>query len=359
MEREQQYKWRKHRKNKRILTIWLVCVALVSMAGAFLYQGMYDSNPTKVAERYMKEQQKVWDYKVSEGTRILKNDGGIVQSFTFTYAPAGSKEEITEIYDLTRQDKKRYGVFERWTLTKKIEEVSNFKVVVPAGTKVSLDGKTLDENLIVKDEKLSGGAVSYIVPTLEKREYQLRVTGLPFDSYDTKVNTEQGSIDVRTSLKISENAKTQMEELGKKVLKDFYNAAYKKLTVKTLDETLKKVEKKEILLEGLTENLNSDPDLQLESLVFSKFQSTYGELTYPEAGKETPASIEVKMKYQCEYKGTRTLYDDYGNSTGETREEVKSLNQEAKFFVYYEKGKCQVQSVEIPNVFSSDVALEQ
>lgn len=351
MDKQQEFKWRTHRRNKRRITVWVICVIVLSAAAAFIYEGTYDGNPQKVAERYIETQKKVTDYEVTAGERTINNDGSLEQRFTFSYTPGDAKEPITEIYDLTRQTKKRYSLFERWTLTKHVEEVKDFEVTAPKDAKVYLDGKQLEKDIIKEDKELSPGAVCYVVPTLEKREYQLQVAGLPFENYETKVNPEQEKIDVRSSLKLSENAKTQIQEQAKQAINKLFMAAYNDLAVKELGDVFAQVKEKETLLSTMKENLYADTDLKLESITFSGFKTTCSEPAYPKSGEEAVVSVEVKTTYNCEYKGMRKIYDEYGNDTGETKEEKKSQSQEAKLSVIYQGGKCTIKSIEVPKIF--------
>lgn len=350
MDKQQQYKWRKHRKNKRILTAWLVCAGVLSAAAAFVYQGTYDSNPQKSAERYIKNEKNIETYTVQSGERNLSEEGKIVQTFTFTYTPKDSKDPITETVDLIRKDKKRYGMFERWVCNDHVDEAKNVKITVPVDSKVMLDQKTLDSSLVIEDEKMTAGAKSYVLPYLEKKEYQLKVTGLPFEIYETKWKPDQDSstIDVRGECKLSENAKTQMQELGKQALKEFFSAAVQKQTVQALGSTFDKVQDKETLLKTVTGNLFSDPGLVIKHLEFSGFNSTYGVPYYPEAKDESYIGIEVKTKYNCKYTGNRITEGEDGDT--ET-EESQSYAKEVKFYFIYQGGKCYLKSMEIPNLF--------
>lgn len=350
MDKQQQYKWRKHRKNKRILTAWFVCVGVLSAAGAFVYQGTYDSNPQKSAERYIKNVKNIEDYTLQSGDRSLSEEGKMVQTFTFTYTPKDSKDPVTGTVDLVRQDKKRYGMFERWVSNDHVDEAKNVKITVPVDSKVMLDQKALDSSLVKEDEKLTAGAKSYVVPYLEKKEYTLTVTGLPFENYESKWKPDQdeSSIDVRGECKLSENAKTQMQELGKQVLKEFFSAAVQKQTVQSLGAAFDKVKDKETLLKTVTGNLFSDPGLVIEQLEFSGFNSSYGEPYFPDANDESYIGIEVKTKYNCKYSGTRIAEGEDGDT--ET-EESQSYAKEAKFYFIYQGGKCYLKSMELPNLF--------
>lgn len=87
MDKQQQYKWRKHRKNKRILTTWFVCAGVLSAAGAFVYQGTYDSNPQKSAERYIKNEKNIDEYTLQSGDRNLSEDGKMVRLLTLLIRP--------------------------------------------------------------------------------------------------------------------------------------------------------------------------------------------------------------------------------------------------------------------------------
>lgn len=350
MDKQQQYKWRKHRKNKRILTAWFICVGVLAAAGAFVYQGTYDSNPQKSAERYIKNEKNIEAYTLQSGDRNLSEDGKMVQTFTFTYTPKDGKDPVTGTVDLVRQDKKRYGMFERWVCNDHVDEAKNVKITVPVDSKVMLDQKALDSSLVIEDEKLTAGAKSYVVPYLEKKEYALTVTGLPFENYEVKWKPDQdeSSIDVIEQCKLSENAKTQMQELGKQALKEFYSAAVQKQTVQSLGGTFDKVQDKEALLKKATDNLASDPNLTIDQLEFSGFSSTYGEPHFPDAKDESYIGIEVKTKYKCKYTGTRMTEGEDGD-TG--TEESQSYSKEVKFYFIYQSGKCYLKSMELPDLF--------
>lgn len=369
MENQQQYMWRQRKKRKNRITIWIVVVILLSAAGTFVYEGLKSSDPLNVAKDYISQTMGVNDMEVEAGDRSLNSENQFVQDYTFTYTADG--KEATQKINMIQQKEKKYGVFDQWTVQTAGANKSDLELIAPAGSQVLVDGVRPETADVKEDDTISPGAVCYQLTNVDRDHAKLQVNGLPFESYKGTLEGNASVLDIRDSLTLSENAKVQMEEIGKSMINELFTAAFEKKEASALGSQFDKVANKGNLYKAIYENLYDGEDLKVESITFEGFAPEFGEILYPGKNEESYIGIDMTLAYTCEYElaekeeetektsekaaedesETETESETESETETEKKEETKTTKErEAKFSFRYQDGRCIVTSVEVPGV---------
>lgn len=352
-ENNQQYKWRQRKKRNMRITVWILLVILASAGGTFLYEGLRDSDPQTVAENYIKESAGVQEYAMDAGERSLNKENQFVQDYTFTYTADG--KETAQKVSLVQQSEKKYGLFEQWQIQQAGADAEDMELIVPAGVQVLINRTAPDASSIKEDDTLSPGAVCYQLKGVSPTSL-LEVNGLPFEAYSGTLESSGSVLDVRGFLNISDNAKTQMQELGKSMIRELYTAVVQGKEAADLGEDFAQVPTKENLFRAVSGNLMQDGEPKVQSLSCSDFKAEFGEVYYPGRDEESFIGVEMKLTYTCEYEqpDADDTDEDEAETEGEpessTENETGSAQKEATFYFRYQNGNCVVTSAEVPGV---------
>ena len=347
----QQYKWRQRKKRNLYITVWICLVILFSILVTFAYEGTRAGDPLAVAKEYIKDTTGAEVSKVETGDRSLNADNQFVQEYTLTYTVDG--KEVQQKMNMVQQNKKKYGLFEQWDVASAAAGSLEAEITAPTGSQVLVDGVRPDESMVKEDEALSPGAVCYQLTGVADGA-ELQVNGLPFESYKGTIEAGTPVIDVRNYLVVSENAKVQMEELGKSMINQLLTAVVEQKGADKLGNDFAQVANKENLYRVMTGNLVKDDVLQVKSISLDGFKPKFGEVYYPGKDEEAYIGIEMKLKYNVSYEpaelsGEETEAVEESESETET-EAVKKAKKEATFYFKYIDGKCTVTSAEVPGV---------
>lgn len=349
----QQYKWRQRKKRNAKITVWIILVILLSAAGTFVYEGMQDSDPMRVAERYFQQEAGMNGYQVETGERSLNEQNQFVQEYTFTYTADG--KEVSRKVHMIQQNEKKYGLFEQWVMTEAKEDTRDLELIAPAGSQVLINGVSPDADSRKQDENLSPGAVCYQLTGVPVENCRIQVTGLPFDSYEGILDTSSSVVDIRDQLTVGENAQTQMTEIAKSMISELFTAVVEDKTAEDLGASFADAANRENLFKAVKSNLYQDGALKISSLSFSDFEASFGDVYYPGKSEEGYIGIEMKLSYHCSYRKNSDDAAEDEETEGETgevqtEEETEQAKKEAVFYFKYQDGSCRVTSVEIPGV---------
>ncbi len=358
----QQYMWRQRKKRNLRVGIWLVFVVVASAAGTFAFEGIRDSDPKRAAERYFMRTVGVEGYAVSEGDGTLGEGGQLVKDFTFQYTADG--KQVAKTVGMVQSDKKKYGLFASWVPQSAADRAVAFDVVAPAGSQVLADGHAPDMGAAVADESLSAGAARYHFAGVDPQA-TLQVNGLPFEAYEAAVPADQETVDVRDSLVLSENARVQMEELGKAMLHELYTAAIEGSGAEKLGGDFANVPNKDNLYRSVSNKLRKGGELLVDSVTFSGFGAQFGDVQYPEKDAESYVSVDMTLSYTFAYEAAQgdaqepqteeTQADEQQTESGQAgdgeAEAAKSQSRqgekEAKFTFHYQDGACTAATMEV------------
>lgn len=363
MDNQQQYMWRQRKKRNTRITIWILLVILLSAGGTFVYEGMKNSNPLNVAKKYISDTVGVKDMDVETGDRSLNSENQFVQDYTITYTADG--KEVKQKVNMVQQKEKRFGLFDQWNMQTAGTDRSDMELIVPAGSQVLIDGAAPDTGSVKEDDTLSPGAVCYQLTGVDRENSKLQVNGLPFDSYEGTLEGSSSVLDVRDTLNVSENAKVQMEEIGKSMINELFTAVVENKEASSLGNQFDKVANKANLYKAVYENLYEENELKVSSITFEGFEPAFGEIFYPGKNEESYIGIDMTLSYSCKYETAESGSESEeggeaaeeetseAESESETESETdsgKAQKKEAKFSFRYQNGNCIVTSVEVPGV---------
>ncbi|MDO5538929.1 MAG: hypothetical protein Q4F83_02485 [Eubacteriales bacterium] len=362
MDNQQQYMWRQRKKRNTRITIWILLVILLSAGGTFAYEGMKNSNPLNVAKNYISQTIGVKDMDVETGDRSLNSDNQFVQDYTITYTADG--RETKQKINMVQQKEKRFGLFDQWNVQTAGSGKSDMELIVPVGSQVLIDGVAPEADSAKEDDTLSPGAVCYQLTGVDKENSKLQVNGLPFDSYEGTLEGNGSVIDIRDTLNVSENAKVQMEEIGKSMINELFTAVVENKEASSLGSQFDKVANKANLYKAIYDNLYEENELKVSSITFEGFEPVFGEIFYPGKNEESYIGIDMTLSYSCKYEPSEaeseteedevseeeTAESESESETGSKTDSDKEQKKEAKFSFRYQNGNCIVTSVEVPGV---------
>ncbi len=352
----QEYKWRQRKKRNTKIAIWIILVILICVGATFVYEGMKESDPLKVAERYFRQEEAINDFEVVTGERSLNDQNQFVQEYTFTYTADG--KEVSQTVNMIQKNEKKYGIFEQWEMTSASANTVALALIVPADSQVLLNGVAPDETQIQEDENLSPAAVRYALSGIDA-DCTIQVNGLPFDSYEGTLDTSSSIVDIREQLVVGENAQTQMLEIAKSMINELFTAAVEDKSADDLGTLFDNAPNKANLYRVIKNNLYKSGELLVDSIAFEGFEAAFGDVYYSGKDEDGYIGMEMKLSYTCKYEPAaqeeeeETETGDAGEEeeteTEETEAEI-SAQKEATFYFKYQGGNCIVTSVEIPNV---------
>lgn len=355
----QQYKWRQRKKRNTLLTAWIIGVIIVAAAVTFVIDGTKDGNPLNAAKRYVENVIGVSDYKVETGARSLNNENQFVQEYQFTYTADG--KEVTKTINMVEKKDKKYGLFDQWGMDgTATASTTDLELIAPAGSQVLVNGVAPDSTQIKEDENLSPGAVCYELTGVKTTDSKVQVNGLPFDSYETTIDGSIAVLDVRDQLVVGENAQTQMTEMAKTMINELFTAAIQEKGADSLSSLFAQAANKDNLYKAIHDNLFQNKALKADSITFSEFKPTFGDVYYPGKGEDSYIGMEMTLSYKCSYEPageqeteTDTEAESETESETNTPETEKSnsnsATKEAKFYFKYVDGNCTVTTIEVPN----------
>lgn len=357
-ENNQQYKWRQRKKRNTWITIWIIFVILAAAAATFVYEGMKSANPLNVAKNYFAQAVGAKDYTVTTGERSLNQQNQFVQNYTFTYTEDG--KETSSKLNMVQEDKKKYGLFDQWSVEAAGANAVDLDLIVPAGSQVLINGVQPDASTVKEDDTLTPGAVCYELTSVDPTS-TLQVTGLPFDSYEGTLETSGSTLDIRSNLTVSDNAKTQMEEMAKSMINELYTAVAQDTGADNLSALFDHVPNKANLYRAVSGNLFSDGELRVSSMNFEGFNASFGDVYYPGTDEDSYVGMEMTLTYTCKYTSadgtaaeTETESETENADTTDTAEETEnsgetSAEKEATFYFQYQNGECVATSMEVPS----------
>lgn len=240
-----------------------IIIAVIVLAVIAYFVGAYFTNPKRIAEDYfkaivnvdgdklysylekgnsefttkeifnkiiedasLKEKEKLVNYNISE---MEKSSDGMTGKFKITYLLEGDSDSDTYTVTFVKEKSKKFLIFDNWKV-----KVDNYKLVddftlkVMKGSKVEIEGISLDSKYINKDKSTDKLDI-YDMPALFNTTYNIKVS-LPIgieakdtmrvysDSSYTFDSVSKNDITEEVSLKITDKAKSFVQDMYNNVL---------------------------------------------------------------------------------------------------------------------------------------------
>lgn len=149
-----------------------------------------------------------------------------------------------ETFYLEKKEKKRLGIFTDWIIkTNDIKTTKDWHIYLPKDFKAKLANIDLDS--YQSNEETKNGYDCYIIPEIFMGDYQLELT-LPNEEIikkEIQVSTNSYTYELKKE-DISEEQKSELEQLGTHIIELFYNSSVTKKPFAELETTynIKKLE---------------------------------------------------------------------------------------------------------------------
>lgn len=213
--------------------------------------------------------------------------------------------------ELVKEDKKAFLIFDQW----KVEPtflVYNYQVEVPYGTKVSLNGISLDSKYVSDENEYR---TLYVIPEIFNGAYDVSVTMDPFESYETLTETDQGYFYLE-EMNLAESLQDELMTKAGLLLQETYKAAAEGKRFKEI-ETLYKVPS--VDRGSILSDLESEYNGLVDSFQYGDFSSAaLMEFRYLKAFTEYHVvdgvlQAEVEVEYEGNYED-QLIYGGYRGS---------------------------------------------
>ena len=346
---------------------------LVLIIVGFCAIGKLQNDASFVAERYMQayadhDWEKVYDLmERPEGALLQKalfvetmeaSDLPVIQNFEVTLDTHFDRKKekhydvqyttnVQETSDiklkLIKQKEKAMFFFDKWRVSPEAVLVNDYKIHVPRGASVAIDGIALD-----KDKRIDGeivGMDTYAV-TLFEGKHDLQAAVPWHEIYENLFTVGEGEEYSVSGLIMTEDGKTAVQSKMQTVLKKMYTAAMSEDDFSTI-ESLFAVDAREACrqtYDAFVAGLRN-ASYKINTVTFDSFScQVYDGENYSPTGVRATLNFQYHVGYTSQYVGWWGVYSGYDEQTGDGNASIEAT------FVY-SGDTYRVSSVKIGNLF--------
>ena len=251
-------------------------------------------------------------YKTEEMEKRRDSDGNEYTDYHVEFVNAGDEVQLEEDFTVKKQADPLFGVFDQWKILSGHCMVKNFRVTVPAGSEVYLDGEKADAAWIDRDG-VQASYDSYVIPTLLPGKISLVIRHVALESVNTTLDTTDGGADYSDKMDVKQSAKDECKEIGISALKQLYASSATEKTEELEDlfdsclDAAKKIVKEQA-------KLFHKEDAVFKNAGISDFAAQYGELVFTEE-KNGALTMEMTLSYHY------VVHEDVTTDTDELQED--------------------------------------
>lgn len=288
-------------------------------------------------------------YQIKESEKRRDNSGNEYTDYHVEFLDAAGKVQKEEDFTAKKQSSAFMGIFDRWKILSEHCMIQNVTVTVPTGAEVYLNNEALDTEWIVRDDTLFAYD-SYQIPTMLPGSYNLTIRHPAFESVNTTMNPEDGSVDYTTSMKLKKSSEDTCKELGVKALKLLYASAVTEKT-EELDEVFADCLKAAKQLSKKQAKEFHKEEIVFKQAAISEFSAQFGDIIYTEEEKST-CTVEMTFSYHYVIREEQSVetgtYDEEGNAIRETETEEHAGDATAKFTMTFYDAGWHISAFDIP-----------
>lgn len=288
-------------------------------------------------------------YQIKESEKRRDNNGNEYTDYHVEFLDAAGNVQKEEDFTAKKQAAAFLGIFDRWKIMSEHCMIRNVTLTVPTGAEVYLNNAALDAEWIVRDGVLLAYD-SYQIPTMLPGSYSLTIRHPAFESVNTTMNPEDGSVDYTSSIKLKKSAEAACMELGVKALKLLYASA---ATEKTddLDDVFADCLKDAKQLSKKQAKEFHKEEIAFKQAAISEFSAQFGDIVYAEDEKSI-CTVEMTFSYHYLIREEQSVdtgtYDEEGAAVWETKTEEHAGDTAAKFTMAFYDSSWHISSFEIP-----------
>lgn len=299
-------------------------------------------------------------YQLEKENSRTDENGSEYEDYRISFVNSDGEEQLSEEIAVRKQEEKKFFFFDQWKVLPDHCMVKDFTIQVPAGSAVTVGGERLDASLIREDE--DNASDTYVVPSILPETVEVSASHSQFDDLTVTVSTMDQTVDLRTDMQLSENAKAACLETGVKALREVLRQAAadeenageeagdENLFALCEEETGRLIQEQRLALEA-----QSDEGYEFESVAVWEYNPRFEQPVYTE---ETgiQAVMELTFRYSWTFRYPEYLetgdYDENGEPILEesSREDVRPGEGRAKLTFSYREGSWQLTGLELPRI---------
>lgn len=254
----------------------------------------------KVFKKLMKDEEKIINYAV---TNTTVSPDGLEARVDVKYVTENNKTDTVTI-NLIKDGKKQMLFFPTWKMEDDTDLVSNYKIKVMKGSKVSLAGVSLTKKYL-NEEESSDEVDVYEIPLLFKKDYPAKVVYPMGVTTNMLVNVDSFFNADTLDFSLDDLSDKDKENIEKAILKNIQYIYDSALADKSYDGIKNKLAKDEDLEEtynDFKENLQKR-SADLASIKFTKVNLNRANVT-------DDGALNVSFKINYDYENDNDKNDD-------------------------------------------------
>lgn len=269
------------------------------------------------------------------------NYGNLGTSVDMSYRLKGDTNNSNFRVDMNKQAKKNLLLFDSWKVDPSPYICNDYRVTVPAGSKVIFNGQELRSNYITNEDN---GWISYNIPQLFHGNYDILVTQDNMEDFKALAYTHDGGYTV-DYMSLKEEVKEELIREAGKSLEDIYKSAFSNAPFNQIANMFSEHDDIRAYMEGeystFINNLGLNNETGLKKVEFSNVTGSSTHDFYD--GKNY---VYVTLYY--EYTATSTRKDWW---TSDISINTNSDSSNTEFVYVLENGKWVLSSTSFNRIY--------
>jgi hypothetical protein len=295
-------------------------------------------------------------FTAEASVKTRDNDGNEYAQYHVTFVNAANEVQAEEDITLKKQSEQRFGLFDEWKVLGTHCMVQNFRITVPTGATVYLDGEEADTSWMTRES--NSPITVCTIPQILPGEVALTIRHPILESVNTTIDVTGDDVDYSTKMGLKKAAQDECKETGVAVLKNLLMAAAKQ-DKKEIDDSLSDCKKAAESFVSKESELLYVEDREFKSIAVSAFATQFSEPVLSEENGSIQTEMTFSYHYRIKWEITslsEELYQEDGTPMEIVDTVDSSGNSTAKLTMEYKDGAWSVVSLEIPET-KKDVSI--
>lgn len=287
-------------------------------------------------------------FTVENGEKTRDSEGNEYAQYHVIFVNAANEVQAEEDITLKKQSEQRFGLFDEWKVLGTHCMVQNFRITVPTGSSVYLDGVEAEAGWMTRES--DSPVTVCTVPKLLPGEVALTIRHPILESINTTIDVTGDDVDYSTKMGLKKSAQDECKEIGVSVLKNLLTAAAKQ-DKKAIDDSLSDCKKAAESFVSKESKLLYAEDQDFKSIAVSAFATQFSDPVLSEENGSIQTEMTFSYHYRIKWEITslsEELYQEDGTPMEIVDTVDSSGNSTAKLTMEYKDGAWSVVSLEIP-----------
>ncbi|MBP3461258.1 MAG: zinc-ribbon domain-containing protein [Bacilli bacterium] len=265
-----------------------------------------------------KDKIKVANYKVIKDDE--KEEDSLSKKVVIEYVEEGSSKEKTKVVRLTKNKKKKFLLFDNWTVDSSELVATKYTISLPKDSTATINGIKISDKY--KEDYSSSYYDKYVIPNILSGKYTIKVELKSGIKLEGNVNVNSGSYGSysASNLNLEEKTKKALQEEITEKVKLLYNSAIEDKTFDDIKESFDEDSRDDIsyiysnLKSGITSSYKKLKSIDITDINIKSVSLN---------DEKIRLTVNMKYKYKVEYQ------------SGDETKEYSSSEKTDNFYVDY------------------------